>query len=153
MSQTDQFIEVNRPVSTVYNQYTQFEEFPRFMEGVERVHQIRDDLLHWVVEIGGKRREFDAKITEQIPEKRIAWTSTDGKTTSGVVTFHYVDPQKTRVAVQMSYDPEGIAENVADWLGIVSARVKGDLQRFKEFVENRPQETGAWRGEIREPGR
>jgi uncharacterized membrane protein len=152
MTSVEKFIEVNRPVRTVYNQYTQFEEFPRFMEGVESVEQLNDTKLHWKISIGGAEREFDTEITEQIPDKRIAWKSTDGKTHAGVVTFHRLSDDQSRIAVQMSYDPEGFVENVADKLGVISARVEGDLERFKEFIESRGVETGSWRGEVKAPG-
>jgi len=152
MTEVIKTINVRCPMRTVYNQYTQFEEFPRFMSGVERVSQIDDKTLHWVVEIGGVRREFDARITEQKPDDRIAWKSIDGKTQSGVVTFHRLSDDETKVTVQMAYDPEGLAENVADALGAIAARVQGDLERFKEFIESCGRETGAWRGEIRAPG-
>jgi uncharacterized membrane protein len=152
MSEVQRHIDVNCPVSTVYNQFTQFEEFPKFMAGVKRVHQLDAKTLHWEIEIGGVRREFDAKITEQIPDKRIAWKSIDGKTQSGVVDFHRLSADKTRVNLQMAYDPEGFAENAADLLGIITTRVQGDLDRFKEFIESRGRETGAWRGEIKAPG-
>jgi uncharacterized membrane protein len=152
MTEIQRHVDVNCPVRTVYDQYTQFEQFPQFMDGVENVRQLDDRTLHWVVEIGGARREFDAKITEQIPDKRIAWKAIDGKSQAGVVTFHRIDDSKTRVNLQMSYDPEGFAENAADALGIISARVKGDLERFKEFIESRQSETGAWRGRVKAPG-
>ena len=152
MTEIQQHVDVNCPVRTVYDQYTQFEQFPQFMDGVEQVRQLDDRTLHWVIDIGGSRREFDAKITEQIPDKRIAWKAIDGKTQSGVVTFHRLDDTKTRVNLQMSYDPEGFTENAADALGIISSRVKGDLERFKEFIESRGAETGAWRGNIKPPG-
>ena len=152
MSEVQKYIDIDLPVSTVYNQYTQFEEFPRFMAGVKRVGQLDEKTLHWEIEIGGVRREFDAKIAEQVPDKRIAWKSIDGKTHAGVVDFHRLSDSKTRVNVQMAYDPQGFAENAADFLGIISQRVEGDLQRFKEFIESRGRETGAWRGEIKAPG-
>jgi uncharacterized membrane protein len=152
MTEIQQHVDVNCPVRTVYDQYTQFEQFPQFMDGVEQVRQLDDRTLHWVVDIGGSRREFDAQITEQIPDKRIAWKAIDGKTQAGVVTFHRLDDSKTRVNLQMSYDAEGFAENAADALGIISSRVKGDLERFKEFVESRGGETGGWRGHIKAPG-
>ena len=152
MTEVIKYVEVNRPIGVVYNQWTQFEEFPRFMEGVVRVDQKRDDMLHWVIDIGGVSREFDAKITEQKPEERVAWKSIDGKTHAGVVTFHRLDDDKTRATVQMSYDPEGFLENAADALGVIGARVQGDLTRFKEFIEKQPAETGAWRGKIDRPG-
>ncbi|MGH7804887.1 MAG: SRPBCC family protein [Candidatus Binatia bacterium] len=153
MTDIVKYINVERPIRTVYNQWTQFEEFPRFMEGVVRVDQTGDDKLHWVIDIGGVSREFDAKVTEQIPDERIAWKSTDGKTHAGVVTFHRLKDDETRVTVQMSYDPEGFLENAADSLGVISSRVQGDLTRFKEFIEHQPEETGAWRGKIDRPGK
>jgi uncharacterized membrane protein len=122
------------------------------MTGVEQVKQLDDKRLHWVVEIGGVRREFDAEITEQIPDKRIAWKSIDGKTQAGVVTFHRLSDDMTRVNLQMAYDPEGFAENAAAALGVIAAKVQGDLDRFKEYVETRGHESGAWRGRIRAPG-
>ena len=153
MTDVIKYINVKRPIRMVYNQYTQFEEFPRFMEGVVQVKQLSDDKLHWVVDIGGVTREFDAQITEQIPDERIAWKSIDGRTQAGVVTFHRLDDDETRVTAQMSYDPEGFLENAADALGVIGARVQGDLTRFKEFVEHEPSETGAWRGKIDRPGK
>jgi uncharacterized membrane protein len=143
-------IDVEVPVRTAYNQWTQFEEFPRFMEAVESVKQIDDKTLHWVAEVAGKRKEWDAKITEQIPDERVAWTSTSGATNAGVVTFHRLDDNKTRVTLQMEVDPEGPIENAGAALGVLQRQVKGDLDRFKKFIEQRGQETGAWRGEIRQ---
>jgi uncharacterized membrane protein len=152
MSEVEKHVDVNCPVSVVYNQYTQFEEFPRFMASTERVTQLDERTLHWVIDIGGAKREFDTKITEQIPDNRIAWKSIDGKTHAGVVTFHRLDDTRTRVNVQMAYDTEGFAETAADALGVISARVKGDLDRFKQFIEARGQESGGWRGKIDAPG-
>ena len=148
MSTIEQSIEVNVPVRTAYNQWTQFEDFPHFMEGVEKVIQQDDVTLHWVAEILGQEREWDAKITEQIPDERVAWTNIDGATNAGVVTFHKIDDNTTRVMLQMEFDPEGFKEKAADALGLVKGRVKGDLDRFKSFIESRGQETGAWRGEV-----
>ncbi len=148
MSSIEQSIEVNVPVRTAYNQWTQFEDFPHFMEGVEKVNQIDDVNLHWVAEIMGQHREWDAKITEQIPDERIAWRNVDGATNAGVVTFHRISDDTTKIMLQMEYDPEGFGEKAADALGLVKARVKGDLERFKTFIESRGQETGAWRGEV-----
>ena len=148
MSTIEQSVEVNVPVRTAYNQWTQFEDFPHFMEGVEKVNQIDDVNLHWVAEILGQHREWDAKITEQTPDERIAWTNVDGATNAGVVTFHRLDDNKTRVMLQMEFDPEGFAEKAADALGLVKSRTKGDLERFKSFIEERGTETGAWRGEV-----
>jgi uncharacterized membrane protein len=148
METIEKSIEVDAPVSKVYNQWTQFEEFPNFMEGIEEVHQLDDKRLHWVASIGGKHEEWDAEIFEQIPDRRIAWRSTSGKKNSGMVNF---EPRgdHTVVHVRMNYEPEGAMENIADWLGVTSRRVEGDLERFKDFIEGRGTETGAWRGNIR----
>jgi uncharacterized membrane protein len=146
-------IDVEAPVRTVYNQWTQFEEFPRFMEGVKRVTQLDDQRLHWVAEIAGKEKEWDAKITEQIPDQRIAWSSEAGEFTAGIVSFEPVGSNRTKVTLEMAYDPQGAMENLADAIGIVSRRIEKDLERFKEFIENRGRETGAWRGTIQEQGR
>lgn len=148
MASIEQSIEVGVPVRTAYNQWTQFEEFPRFMEGVESVRQLDEKRLHWRTNIGGKIKEWDAEITEQRPDERIAWTSRGGAHNAGVVTFHRLADTRSKVMLQLEYDPEGIVENVGDAAGVVSARVKGNLQRFKEFIESRGHETGAWRGEI-----
>ncbi|HVQ77435.1 MAG TPA: SRPBCC family protein [Candidatus Binatia bacterium] len=148
MSNIEESIDVNVPVRTAYNQWTQFEEFPRFMQGVTSVIQEGDKNLRWQAEIGGKSKEWTAQITEQIPDERVAWKSTSGAQNAGVVTFHRLDDRRTRVMLQLDYDPEGVVENVADAVGIVSGRVSGDLERFKEFIESRSSETGAWRGEI-----
>lgn len=150
MSTIEKSIDVNVPVHTAYNQWTQFEEFPKFMEGVERVTQLDDKRLHWRANVGGKTEEWDAKITEQIPDQRIAWRNTTGAQNAGVVTFHRLADNETRVMLQLEYDPQGFVENVGDMLGVVSRRVEGDLERFKEFIESRGHETGAWRGEIRQ---
>ncbi len=151
MATIEGHIDVNVPVSTAYNQWTQFEEFPRFMDGVISIQQVDDRHLHWKANIKGKVEEWDAEITEQHPDHRVAWHSTNGAENSGVVTFHYLDENKTRVMLQLDYDPEGIIENIGDKLGLVESRVAGDLERFKEFIEARQAETGAWRGEIENP--
>jgi uncharacterized membrane protein len=148
MSQIVETVDVDVDVRTAYNQWTQFEEFPRFMEGVEHVEQLDDRKLHWRASVAGKHEEWDAVISEQVPDKRIAWTSTTGATNAGVVTFHFLDDTKTRVTLQMDYDPEGLTETIGDKLGFVSRRVEGDLERFKGFIEKKGFETGAWRGEI-----
>jgi uncharacterized membrane protein len=153
MSTIEQSIDVNVPVHTAYNQWTQFEEFPRFMEGVEEVRQLDNQRLHWRANVGGKVEEWDAIITEQHPDERIAWTNTTGAPNAGVVTFHRLSNTTTRVMLQMEYDPQGVVENLGDMLGVVSRRVANDLERFKEFIEARGQETGAWRGEVERPGR
>ena len=148
MSTIEQSIDVEVPVRTAYDQWTQFEEFPRFMEGVEKITQLSDTRTHWVTEIAGIHREFDAEITEQEPDQRIAWTSVDEPKQAGVVTFHRIDDGKTRVMLQMDFEPQGLVEKAGDMLGIVKSRAKGDLERFKEFIESRGTETGAWRGEV-----
>jgi uncharacterized membrane protein len=148
MATIEQSIEVNATLRAVYNQWTQFEDFPKFMEGVKAVHQLDDKRLQWTAEIGGMEKAWLAEIVEQIPDERIAWTSRGGASNAGVVTFHRIDDQRTRVMLQVDYNPEGVVENVADALGVVKSRIKGDLERFKEFVERRGRETGAWRGEI-----
>jgi uncharacterized membrane protein len=142
-------IDVNVPIRTAYNQWTQFEEFPHFMEGVESVKQLDDTSFHWVANIGGERKEWDARITEQVPDHHIAWRSDGGDFTSGVVSFQPQGPDKTRVTVQLTYEPQGVKEKLGDMLGMVSRRVEGDLQRFKDFIESRGHETGAWRGTVR----
>ena len=148
MASVVESIDVEVPVSTAYNQWTQFEEFPRFMEGVESVSQIDDTHLHWVAEIAGKRKEWDAEITEQHPDERIAWTATSGAENAGVVTFHRLDDRTTRVTLQLDVEPDDAIESVGTALGFLQRRVKGDLERFKEFIESRGVETGAWRGEV-----
>lgn len=148
MATVEKSIEVDVPVRTAYNQWTQFEEFPRFMEGVEEVRQLDDRRLHWRAEIAGKHEEWDAIITEQEPDRRIAWTSTTGARNAGLVSFFPISQNRTRVNLQLDYEPEGFMENVGSALGVVSGRVKGDLERFKDFIERRGTETGGWRGEI-----
>ncbi|MFE4050029.1 SRPBCC family protein [Streptomyces sp. YIM B13518] len=149
MSQVEESIEVDVPVRTAYNQWTQFESFPEFMGGVERVEQRDGTLTHWVTRVGGVEREFDAEITEQIPDERVAWTTVGGEARqAGVVTFHRVRDTTTKVMLQMDFEPQGVAENAGDKLGFVKRQVGGDLKRFKEFIERRGLETGAWRGEV-----
>ena len=144
----EQSIDVEVPIDVAYNQWTQFEEFPKFMEGVEEVRQLDDRHLHWVAEFGGSRHEWDAEIVEQHPEERVAWRNTDGKDNAGAVTFHKLGDSTTRVAVQLDYVPEGIRESIGSALNFDERRVKADLERFKAFIEERGQETGAWRGEV-----
>ena len=151
MQTVEQSIEVSVPLSTAYNQWTQFEEFPQFMEGVESVSQIDDTHLHWVAEIAGKRQEWDAEITEQKPDERVAWTATDGKTNAGVVTFHRIDDNTTRIMVQMDWKPEGAVEAAGAAMGADDRKVKGDLERFKKLIESRGTETGAWRETVESP--
>jgi len=144
----EESIEVEVPVTTAYNQWTQFETFPQFMDGVESVEQKDDKLLHWVAEIGGEKREWDAEITEQHPDHRVAWKALDQDGPNGAVTFHKLDESRSKIMVQMEYAPEGIKESVGSAVGVDSHRVKGDLESFKEFIESRGGETGAWRGDI-----
>ena len=151
MANLEKHIDVDVPVRTAYNQWTQFESFPRFMEGVERIEQVGPTDTHWVTSIGGVRREFDARITEQHPDERVAWTSVEGPRHAGVVTFHRLDPERTRVTLQMEYDPQGVVETAGDKLGVVSHRVQGDLGRFKKYIETRGAESGAWRGDVPRP--
>jgi uncharacterized membrane protein len=148
MSTIEESVELDVPVRTAYNQWTQFEDFPRFMEGVETVQQLDDTHLHWVAEIAGVRREWDAEITEQLPDDRIAWRSTDGTGNAGVVTFHHLDTSRSKVMLQLEFEPEGFAETVGDALGFVRRRAAGDLERFKGLIEERGRESGAWRGAV-----
>ena len=148
MAMIEESMEVEAPINTVYNQWTQFEDFPRFMEGVESVTQVDDTHLRWVAEAGGERREWTAEVTEQRPDERVAWKAIGGHGNSGVVTFHRLDDNNTRVVVQMEHETEGLKEQLGSALGADSRRVKGDLKRFKEFIESRGRETGAWRGEV-----
>jgi uncharacterized membrane protein len=145
-------IEVRVPVQQAYNQWTQFEEFPKFMEGVQSVQQLDDTHVQWVAEIRGESRQWTTEITEQRPDERIAWKTIDGEVKNdGVVTFEQVGDALTRVNVQMDVEGESALENVAgDLLGIVQAQIEGDLERFKQLVETRDQETGAWRGEVQD---
>lgn len=148
MGEVTHSVDVAVDARTAYNQWTQFEEFPKFMEGVESVQQLDDRHLKWQVDIAGVEREFETEITEQTPDQRVAWRSQRGIDQAGVVTFHPLDDSHTRVTLQMAFEPEGAAEQVGDKTGAVSRRTKGDLERFKEFIEERGSETGAWRGEI-----
>ena len=148
MSDVVETIDVAVPVRTAYNQWTQFEEFPQFMEGIELVEQLTDDLTHWRISIGGVEREFDARITEQHPDERVAWTSVSGAGNAGVVTFHKLDDHTTRVTLQIVTAPEGVIENLGDKLGIVKGRAKADLRRFKGYIEGRGSETGGFREDI-----
>ena len=148
MTTIEKSIDVDVPVSTAYNQWTQFEEFPEFMSGVDQVTQVDDAHLHWKVRVGGVDREFDAEITEQHPDERVAWKSTGGAQHAGVVTFHRVGDAQSRVMLQLDVEPEGVTEQVGDKLGFVKRRVKGDLERFKELIESKGVEDGAWRGDV-----
>ena len=148
MSTIEESIDVERPVRTVYDQWTQFEEFPRFMEGVQSVQQLDDKRVRWVAEIGGKEHEWVAEITEQHPDERVAWKAIEGHGNAGVVTFHRLDDSETRITLQMDHEPEGMMETLGSAIGSDSRRVKGDLERFKELIESRGVESGAWRGEV-----
>jgi uncharacterized membrane protein len=148
MATTEKSVDVNVPVRTAYNQWTQFEEFPQFMSDVESVEQLDATHLHWRVKIAGVEREFDAEITEQLPDQRIAWRSTSGVGHAGVVTFHKLEDAKTRVMFQLDMTPETFAEKVGDKVGIVSKAAERDMKNFKEFIEMRGTESGAWRGEV-----
>ncbi|MET9774078.1 SRPBCC family protein [Streptomyces sp. NPDC006367] len=149
MSQVQETIEVGVPVRTAYNQWTQFESFPEFMNGVERIEQRGDTLTHWVTSVDGVHREFDAEITEQIPDERVAWTTVSGETKqAGVVTFRPLDTGRTEVRLRMEFHPQGVTEKIGDKLGVVQRQTKGDLERFKRFIESRGRETGQWRGTV-----
>jgi uncharacterized membrane protein len=150
VSNIEQSIDVSVPVRSAYNQWTQFEEFPRFMEGVEEIRQVDDTHLHWRTKVAGREKEFDAEVTEQLPDERVAWRSQAGAEHAGVVTFHRLGDNETRVMVQMDVEPEGVVEKAGDALGLVKRRVHGDLERFKELIEGRGSESGAWRGEVRQ---
>jgi uncharacterized membrane protein len=141
-------IDVNVPVTTAYNQWTQFESFPQFMEGVESVVQQNDTTLRWRAKVGGKVTEWDARIAEQIPDVRIAWRSASGQPNSGAVDFHRIDDRTTRVVLVMETEPAGVVESIGDAIGLLGRRIEKDLERFKEFIEKRGSETGAWRGEV-----
>ena len=148
MTTIEESIDIDVPVTTVYNQWTQFESFPQFMDGVERVEQTNDTDLHWVADIGGSTREWDAKITEQHPDHRVAWKAVDQDGPDGVVTFHKLDDSRTRVMVQMDYAPAGLKESVGSMVGLDDRRVKKDLEAFKDMIENSGHESGGWRGNI-----
>lgn len=148
MSNIERYIDVNVPLETAYNQWTQFESFPEFMDNIEKIRQEGPTTLYWHANIAGIDKEWEARITEQLPDKRIAWTNINGVTNGGVVTFHYLNNDTTRVTLQMSYEPENFIERVGDTLGFVETMVSGDLKNFKEFIEREGHATGAWRGTI-----
>ncbi|MFC0430775.1 SRPBCC family protein [Kutzneria buriramensis] len=151
MSTITESVDVSVPVSTAYNQWTQFESFPQFMDGVREIRQLDDTHTHWVTQVGGVTREFDATITEQRPDERVAWKSDSGPTHAGVITFHRLDNTTTRVTAQMDIDPEGFVEQIGDKLGLLNHRVNADMKRFKEFIEGHGRETGAWRDRVERP--
>jgi uncharacterized membrane protein len=148
MSTVEQTVEVAVPVRTAYDQWTQFETFPEFMKDVERIEQLDDTTTRWHVNVMGAERTFDADITEQEPDQRIAWTSRGDTKHAGVVTFHRIDDAQTRVTLQMDVEPSDWVEKAGDALGIMEGNIKRDLKNFKEFIESRGAETGAWRGEV-----
>ncbi|MBA2720040.1 MAG: SRPBCC family protein [Chloroflexi bacterium] len=148
MSEIIEAVDVDVPVKTAYDQWTQFETFPKFMEGVKSVRQLDDTTLEWVASVAGQEKTWEATITEQEPDQRIAWTATEGAHNAGVVTFHRLEDGKSRVTLQLDVDPEGPIENIGAALGFVQRRVKADMERFKEFIESRDGATGAWRGEV-----
>ena len=150
MSQIIEAVDVDVPVRTAYDQWTQFESFPEFMDGIKQVRQLDDRTLEWVADVAGTEKRWKATITEQEPDQRIAWTSTEGARNAGVVTFHRLGEGRSRVTLQLDVEPDGPIETVGDALGVVRNRVKDDMKRFKAFIESRGTETGAWRGEIKQ---
>lgn len=148
MEQLEHSIEVDAPVSVTYNQWTQFEDFPRFMEGVESVTQIDDTHVHWVAEVAGTKKEWDAEITQQVPDREIDWVGLGNPDNRGRIVFESIDATTSKVTMMLDYDPKGVVEEVGDALGFVKRRVRGDMERFKEFIEVRGRETGGWRGEV-----
>ena len=143
-------IQVDVPVHTAYNQWTQFEDFPQFMGGVSEVRQLDDRTIHWVAEIGGVKREWDATILEQVPDEKIAWAATEGATNAGAVYFTPIGTDQTSVRLSLEYEPEGLVEQAGDALNIVERQAEADLEKFKEFIESEGSPTGAWRGGINE---
>jgi uncharacterized membrane protein len=141
-------IEVDVPVRVAYDQWTQFESFPQFMDGIERVVQVDDNTLEWTATIAGKTKSWRAEILEQQPDRIVSWRSTEGAQNDGAVTFEPLGPDRVRVTTQLDVEPEGLVEKAGDALGLVERRVKGDLERFRDFVEQRGQATGAWRGRV-----
>jgi uncharacterized membrane protein len=151
MSTIEASIDVDVPVRRAYDAWTQFESFPTFMEGVESVRQLDDRRLHWVAEIAGVRREWEARIDEQLPDDRIAWHATSGARNAGVVTFHHLGDGRSRVMLQLDVEPEGFVEHAGDALGLVERRATGDLRRFKDLVEQGGAPAGGWRGTVERP--
>lgn len=149
-SPIERSIDVDVPVRTAYDQWTQFEDFPNFMSDVERIEQLDDTTTRWHVTVLGAQRTFEAAITEQEPDQRIAWASRGDTKHAGVVTFHRIDDDRTRVMLQMDVEPTDWVEKAGDALGVLGKKVESDLQDFKTFIEERGRETGAWRGEVRQ---
>ncbi|WP_306328762.1 SRPBCC family protein [Streptomyces venezuelae] len=153
MTTVEQTIDVDVPLRTAYNQWTQFEEFPKFMEGVEEVRQTDDRHCHWRTKVAGVRREFDTEIVDQLPDERVAWRTVAGDVQQmGVVSFQPLDAAHTRVRLAMDVEPSGMAEKAADVMGVLDRRIKGDLKRFKGYIEEHGRESGAWRGRISPAG-
>lgn len=150
MTTHEHSVVVDRPITTVYDQWTQFESYPHFMDNVESVRQIDDTMTHWRVSVGGVSREYDARIIEQHPGQVIAWSSVDGPEQAGRVTFASLDPEHTRVTLRLDFEPHGVTERVGDALGVVSSSVNGSLERFKDFIEERREAEGGWRGTVEE---
>jgi uncharacterized membrane protein len=148
VSQITETLEVDVPVRVAYDQWTQFEAFPKFMEGVDRVIQVDDTTLEWTASIAGVVKNWRAEITEQRPDELVAWRSIDGARNDGAVSFESLGTDRTRLELQLDVEPDGLVEKAGDALGVVERRVRGDLERFKEFVESRGQATGAWRGKV-----
>jgi uncharacterized membrane protein len=148
MTSVTKSVDVEAPISAVYDQWTQFESFPEFMGGVDEITQTDDTHTHWVTSIGGVTREFDTEITEQHPEERVAWKSTDGTTHAGVITFHRLGDTTTKVTAQIDWEPEGVVEKVGSVLKFDDRQVQSDLDRFKDFIEDRGRATGGWRGDV-----
>lgn len=148
MASLHKSIDIDVPVQVAYNQWTQFEDFPNFMENIDEVRQLDDQHLHWKATLGGKEKEWDTEITEQVPDQRIAWRTHGGAHNQGAVNFEALAADRTRITVDVEYQPETVLEKVGDRLGMVSSNIQDDLENFKEFIESRGRETGAWRGEI-----
>jgi uncharacterized membrane protein len=148
VSTVSEDIDVQVPISVAYNQWTQFESFPQFLSGVDEVRQLDDRHLHWKVSIAGVKREFDAEITEQVPDDRIAWNSTGGEDHAGVVTFHRLSADSTRISVRMDWKPQGVVEAIGALLQVDDIQIGKDLRKFKELIESNGFETGAWRGSV-----
>ena len=153
MEKIEKSVEVAAPVRAVYNQWTQFEEFPRFMAGVKEVRQLDDTHVHWRAEIWGRDEEWEAQITEQVPDQRISWKSVSGPANAGTVRFESIEPQSTRVRLTMGYEPRGVVERFGDALGLFSARVQSTVEEFKKFMEARGMESGGWRGRVHDSRR
>ncbi len=151
-TQVEKTIEVDVPVNVAYNQWTQFADFPQFMSGVDEVSQISDSMTHWIAQIGGIRREWDAAILEQVPDSKVAWAAITGATNAGAVYFQPLGSARTLVRLNLEYEPEGLVEKVGEFLNVVQRQAEGDLERFKQFIESRGTATGGWRGAVNEPG-